>query len=105
MSGTDLGMDSLSIGVSVNGMAEYKVNLKAELLTNVVDKIDEEYENIMNVINSGWQGVARDRFDAQFKAQCVAIGADLTAEYMDLEARLDELQAFYFEQDQALIEE
>ena len=98
-------VDSLSIGVSSDGMANYKEELRAELLTQTVEKLDEEYNNIMNVINTGWQGVARDRFDNQFRAMCDAIGADLTAEYVDLEARLDELQAFYFDQDQKLIEE
>lgn len=102
---TDLGIDSLSIGVSTSGMESYQADLRAELLTDTVNKLQEEYQNIMNVINTGWQGVARDRFDTQFQNTCEKIGEDLTAEYNDLEARLAELQAFYFDQDQNLIEE
>lgn len=101
----NLGLDALDIGISANGMLEYQENLKATLLTETKTKLMEEYENVMAVINTGWQGVSRDRFDAQLKTMCETIGADLDAEYADLEARLAELQAFYFEQDQALIEE
>lgn len=101
----NLGLDALDIGISTTGMTEYQENLKAILLTETKNKLMEEYENVMSVINTGWQGVSRDRFDTQFKTMCEKIGADLFMEYNDLEARLSELQAFYFEQDQALIEE
>ena len=101
----NLDLSALDIGISSSGMDEYKQNLKATLLTETTTKLMEEYENVMAVINTGWQGVSRDRFDTQFKTMCETIGADLDAEYADLEARFAELQAFYFEQDRALIEE
>lgn len=101
----NLDLSALDIGISATGMDEYQENLKAKLLTETKTKLMEEYENIMTSINTGWQGVSRDRFDAQLKAMCETIGADLDAEYADLASRLAELQAFYFEQDQALIEE
>lgn len=101
----DLGIDSLSIGVSATGMSEYKEALKADLLVATKTKLEEERNNIMNVINTGWQGVARNRFENQLKKMCDDIGTDLEAEYKDLEARLDELETFYFNQDQSLLED
>ncbi len=101
----DLSIDSLSIGISSSGMAEYKEALKADLLVATKTKLEEERNNIMNVINTGWQGVARDRFENQLKKMCDDIGNDLEAEYKDLEARLDELEAFYFNQDKSLLED
>ncbi len=101
----NLGIDSLSIGISASGMSEYKEALKAELLVATKTKLEEERNNIMNIINTGWQGVARNRFDDQLKKMCDEIGNDLEAEYKDLEARLDELEAFYFNQDKSLLED
>lgn len=101
----NLGMDSLSIGVSTSGMDTYREQLKADLLDKTVEKLNAELDAILQVINTGWQGVARDRFEKQLRDMCDKIGADLSAEYADLSARLDELQAFYFEQDQKLIVE
>ena len=101
----DLSIDSLSIGISTSGMSEYKEALKADLLVATKTKLEEERNNIMNVINTGWQGVARDRFDNQLKKMCDDIGNDLEAEYKDLEARLDELEAFYFNHDKRLLDD
>lgn len=102
---TDLGIDSLSIGISAEGMNSYKERLKVDLLDNAVKQIEQAYTDITTEINKGWQGVARERFEQQFKTMCENISADLSAEYADLSARLDELQSFYFEQDINLIEE
>lgn len=102
---TDLGIDSLSIGVSSEGMTAYKEKLKVDLLDKAVEQIEQAYSDVMTEVNKGWQGVARDRFEQQFKTMCENISADLAAEYADLSARLDELQAYYFEQDLNLIEE
>lgn len=102
---TDLGIDALSIGVSASGMEAYKERLKVELLDDAVKQIEQAYTDVMTEVNKGWQGVARDRFEQQFKTMCENISADLSAEYADLSARLEELQAFYFEQDLNLIEE
>ncbi len=101
----NLGIDSLSIGISSSGMSEYKEALRADLLLSTQTKLEEEKNNILNVINTGWQGVARDRFEKQLTDECTRIGEDLEKEYKDLDARLSELENFYFEQDKSLLED
>lgn len=100
-----LGINDLDIGISSEGMSTYKENLKTHLLDNTISELNTSYTEIMKVINLGWQGVARDRFDQKFNDTCKQIGEDLSAEYTDLCARLDEIQAYYYEQDLKLIDE
>ncbi len=79
----NLGIDSLSIGISSSGMTEYKEALKADLLLSTKAKLEEERTNIINSINTGWQGVARDRFEKQLTDECNKISEDLEKEYQD----------------------
>ncbi len=100
-----LDLSALDIGISSTGMAQYREDLRASLLVSTTDKLNEEVENILSVIDSGWQGVSRDRFERQLRNMCELMGEDLRKEYDDLEARLTELESFYYEQDLKLIEE
>ena len=101
----NLDLSALDIGVSKEGMSQYMEELKASLLVSVTEKLNEEVENMMTVINTGWQGVSRDRFETKLRDVCAKINTDLSAEYYDLQRRLDELMLFYYNQDNALIAE
>lgn len=100
-----LTLNDLDIGISSQGMEDYKKALKTHLLDQTITELDAAYQEIMKVVNEGWQGVARDRFDQKFNNTCKQIGDDLSLEYVDLCARLDEMQAYYYEQDLKLIDE
>lgn len=97
-----LTIDNLEIGVSTAGLEGYLDLLEANLLTEVANKIDD-IESVTTALNAGWQGVARDRFDAQFATMREKVKADLQLEYANLVARLQELANDYIAQDQNMI--
>ena len=100
---TNLGIEDLSIGISSKGLDSYLDTIKAEYLEKV--SIDTEVDAIIQVINTGWQGKSRDTFEKQLNQMADDIKADLKKEYKDLENRFKELEAFYFEQDNTLMNE
>ena len=100
---SDTGISDLTVGISKSGMEAYIQQLKADLLDTSVEKINDT-SNMLNAINSGWQGASRDNFISDFNAAREAIANDLIAEYNDLAARLQELQDNYFKQDSELYE-
>ena len=89
-------------GVSKQGMEDYLEKLKAELLVGVANVMDET-EDMVNVINQGWQGVSRDKFFEQFDKAISATKADLYYEYCDLVNKLSELAQNYYSQDANMI--
>lgn len=97
-----LAITDLEIGVSTEGLEGYLAKLEADLLTSVATKIDD-ITNVTTALDAGWQGVARDRFDAQFTAMREKVKTDLQAEYANLVARLQELATDYVTQDQNMI--
>ncbi len=102
MGNQNLGIDSLTIGVSHEGMNNYREQLKIAVIQDTKTKIDE-YQDVENAINGCWQGEARDRFLEGFKTAREKIKSDLDAEYNDLDARLNELEYMYYQQDQNMI--
>lgn len=97
-----LGIDNLDIGVSTEGAANYFEELRADLLTSVQNMIDEVGE-VENALNKGWQGVSRDKFDAQFKASREALKNDLAREYADLVTKISDIVESYINQDKNMI--
>lgn len=104
MATNDLGIESLSTGISKGGMFEYLDNIKAEVITGT-ERIINDVTHIENAINSGWQGVAKDRFLIAFKEKREALLADLNKEYDNLYWRLLELEEQYFKADANMFDE
>ena len=100
----DLGIGDLSIGVDSKGMAQYISDLKAEILKTVGTAIDD-VNDVTTAINSCWQGKSKETFLKDFAKTRELIKDDLEKEYKDLKARLQELESFYFEQDQKMMGE
>lgn len=98
-------LEELDLGVSKGGMDAYKDALQAKLLQGAATRIDDLYNEISDVVDTGWVGTSKDRFMAQLKTICEDIKLDLHAEYDDLSARLDEVVAFYVNEDTAIISE
>lgn len=92
---SNLGIGDLTIGIDANGMVQYKEDLRAELLQQSKEKINNVQE-VLDAINAGWQGVSRDNFVKQFASVREKICEDLDNEYADLENRLTDLQSAYF---------
>ncbi len=100
----NLSIGDLTTGIDSNGMESYIDTLKASLITETKDKIDD-ISAIQSSIDAGWQGVAKDRFMKDFEEARKLVKEDLEKEYENLENRLAELQAQYFEADQNMIVE
>lgn len=104
MATENLGIDSLTIGVSHAGMDAYRDELKMEVMQTTKELIDD-YADVETAINNCWQGVSRDIFLEKFKTTREQIKNDLDAEYNDLEARLNELEYMYYQQDSNMMME
>lgn len=100
----NLGIGDVSIGVSVGGMAQYKQDIQAHLLTETRAQL-EEMSELEAALAKGWQGVSHDRFLASFKATTQDLATEMELEYNDLMSRLEELEAYYFNQDENLVQE
>ena len=100
--GENLGIDSLTIGVSRAGMEEYRESLKMHLLEETKTKLEDVAE-IQTAIDNGWQGQARDQFLVDFDQQIGKIIEDLQKEYDDLDHRLIELSENYLNQDMNML--
>ena len=95
--------DGVTEGIDRDAMQTYLENLKIELLDTVKEQIDN-VEDIIGTINSGWQGASRDAFLKQFAAARGRIKDDLSKEYSDLMTRFQELEEFYYKQDELLMD-
>lgn len=104
MGTNNMTIDTMTIGVDHSGMDAYREALKLQVLNETRDIINE-VADVENAINNAWQGVSRDRFLIQFRDARNSISDDLEAEYNDLDARLNELEYMYYQQDQNMIEE
>lgn len=100
----NLGIDSLSTGISSIGMENYLETLKANLITSTVEKLNNITE-IETAIDAGWQGVAKERFMTQFETLRQSVSTDLEKEYQNLVNRLNELEEQYFQADINMIDE
>ena len=97
-----LGMNSLDLGFSREGMKQYIENLRLNMLEEAKKAIDD-FGKVEQAINQAWQGQARDRFLVQFSDSREEIKRDLDAEFLDLEARLSEIGTFYLRQDEGMM--
>jgi hypothetical protein len=100
-----IGIDEMTIGVDKGGMGSYKDQLKADLLTSVAEKLDTAENNIDTSLKSGWRGASEEKFEKDLKEQIKKIKEDLADEYRDVESRLDDLQNFYYKEDELLAED
>ena len=99
----DMSLDTMTEGISVQGMRNFTDLLKAKLLTGVCEQL-EKTDGIGKALQAGWQGESRDVFMQKFTNSVVAISRDLTAEYNDLMNRLGELLDSYYEQDKKMMD-
>lgn len=100
-----IGMEDLTIGVSTPGMESYVDALRAELLVGVGTKLNTSVTNIKTTLKTGWQGISEERFEKHLDDEVELIKSDLSAEFNDLMARLQELTKMYFDEDEQLISE
>lgn len=105
MNSENLGIEDLTIGVSQAGMEQYREDLKMEMFDNTIKVIDDNFPEVVNVLNTAWQGVSRDRFIASMEKEIGSIKADLEYEKADLDHRLQELESNYFKEDERLMPE
>lgn len=98
-----LGIDNLSIGVSKQGMNDYRIQLRADLLTRVRRELDNRTD-LEAALKKGWQGQSCKNYLINLRNDVEKIETDLEAEYNDLENRLSELESNYFKQDNEMVE-
>jgi uncharacterized protein YukE len=99
----NMSFDGVTEGIDRDAMKTYLENLKVELLDTVSEQI-ENVQDVIDTINAGWQGAARDAFLKQYATQRRVIKTDLSNEYKDLMARFTELQDFYYKQDEQMMD-
>lgn len=100
---TDSSFESMTEGISADGMATLLENLKASILTEVAQQLEDTAE-METAFKSGWQGEARDAYLENFKKAITAVKDDLEAEYNDLVQKFQELQENYFNADKNLVD-
>lgn len=98
----NVGIDGLTMGVSTQGMQQYREDLRMELLEQTKEKLEDVGE-IQTAVDAGWQGEARDKFLIDFGEAIRSIEEDLVKEYNDLDNRLQELEQNYFTQDKNMM--
>ena len=94
-------LSNMTYGVSHKGMEAYRQRISSELYSEIWKKLDSVAE-IQRAIDSGWQGLSRDKFYNDFIETVVKIRNDIDKEFQDLNARLVELEMNYFKQDEEL---
>lgn len=103
MYGTELGIGDLTIGVSKQGMEQYREEVRLEMFDNTISVIRDDFQEVVNEINLAWQGTSRDKFIESMINQIEKICYDLESEKQDLDSRLEELEDNYFKEDENLI--
>ena len=99
----DMALNTMTEGISVEGMRNFHDTLKAKLLTGVSEKLEETGE-IETALKEGWQGQSRDVFLEQFSNGIKSVKNDLSSEYNDLMRKLGELMDSYFDQDKKMMD-
>ena len=87
---TNLGIESLTTGVSKAGLDKYLEDLRTATLL-VVSKEINNCDDVISAINNCWQGESRDRFLEAFKLMRQEIGNDINWEFRNLEEKLNSL--------------
>ena len=100
---TDMSLDTMTEGISKEGIQNLVEVIKAELLTGVSEKL-KSTESVETAIKAGWQGQARDVFLDKMSAGIAAVISDLKSEYTDLLKRLAELVDSYYDQDAKMMD-
>ena len=100
---TDMTIDTMTEGVSKDGVETLVETMKAELLVSISEKL-KATDAISTAIKAGWQGKSRDDFLDSFSKAINAVRRDLAAEYTDVLKRLAELIENYFKQDQEMMD-
>lgn len=100
---TDMTLDTMTEGISKDGIENLVEVMHTELLKGVSDKL-KDTEGITTALKAGWQGKSRDEFIEGMSNAIDRIIMDLTAEYNDLLKRLAELVQSYYEQDAKMME-
>lgn len=100
---TDMALDTMTEGISKQGIENLVDVMQAELLKGVSEKL-KETEEIQTALKAGWQGYSRDVFIENMSTAIDAIIEDLTSEYYDIMQRLAELVQSYYEQDAKMMQ-
>ena len=94
----DSGSSNLTVGFSVSGMEAYKDELRLHMLEEAKQQLSD-YDLMKQELIRAWQGQARDRFIEEFDRSVEDVKNALDVEFKDLEQRLDDIKAFYLNQD------
>lgn len=89
---SDLTIADLSIGTDKAGTETYLEDIKAQVLTNVKEKIND-FGAVETAIKGAWQGVSRDRFLEVFEGRREKTCAALEAEYEDIKLKIRSISA------------
>lgn len=100
---TDMTLDTMTEGISKQGIDNLVEVMQTKLLTGVSEKL-KETEGITTALKAGWQGKSRDAFIENMSKAIDGIISDLQAEYMDLMKRMSELVQSYYDQDAKMME-
>ncbi len=95
-------INQMTYGFSSAGTDDLLATIKTDLLLTAKTAL-ENVDGVVNAINAGWTGQAKDKFLLNFGAAHVKIASDLQSEYNDLYTRFTELASAYKEQDANLI--
>ena len=101
----ELSINEMSTGMSAAGMAQYLENIRAEILTNVSEKLDTARDEIIKSLKTAWVGQSEQRFETLLTDAVEDVKTELNAEYNALASRMSELENNYFNQENALISE
>lgn len=99
---SNMTIDTMTEGISKQGMTQYIEDLRIDLLNTVKEKLEAVGE-IQSAVDAGWQGKSRDKFFEMFEKSIEIIEDDLEAEFKDLQSRLNELANNYYKQDSDLL--
>ena len=87
---TNLGIESLTTGVSREGLQHFFETLDTDCLRNTCKEIDN-VEDVIIAINNCWQGESRDRFLRAFSDAREIIKNDLELEFSNIESKFQSL--------------
>ena len=99
----ELGLDSMTEGISIEGMQQLLDDLRVNVLESVSTQL-EQTEEIVSALNKGWQGAARDAFVLNFSKSIEEVKDGLNAEYRDLLRKFGELSDNYFNEDNRMVD-
>lgn len=98
-----MDFENVTEGVSRSGMNGYLEYLRVDVITKILEALDNTDE-MSTAINNGWQGQSRDKFLSQLRGAIKASKNDIYKEFSNLADRLSDLYQDYMKQDANMID-